>query len=251
MYGYEIYPLHVCTFMMKKNAGKYFPEVPIKTVESPVLAYLIKANGKNIVVDTGVCEADWSAKYHHELIYTEEMRIENRLKYLGVDPDDVEIVINTHLHWDHCYGNHLFKNAKIYVQAEELSFAITPTPGHFLYYEAFQMGLTPPWLSSAGQFEIIDGDFELLPGIKLILLPGHTPGIQGVLVETDSAKYLIASDIIPYYENWENREHGLPIASDVNTNLTEFYNSLRKVLEITDYVLPGHDFKVLENSVYK
>jgi N-acyl homoserine lactone hydrolase len=251
MNNYEIYPLHVCTFLMKKSAGKYFPEVPVKIVQSPVLAYLIKANGKNIVIDTGACEADWSAKYHHELIYPDEMRIENRLKALGVNVDDVEIVVNTHLHWDHCYGNHLFKNAKFYVQSRELASAITPTPGQYLYYEAFQMGLTPPWLTSAGQFEVIDGDFELMPGIKLVLLPGHTPGMQGVLVETDSGKYLIASDLIPYYENWENRKYGLPIASDINTNLTEFYESLKKVLEITDYVLPAHDFRVLDKSVYK
>lgn len=251
MYNYEIYPLHVCTFLKKVKAGKEFPEVPDKTVESPVLAYLIKADGENIVVDTGACEADWSAKYHHEMYYPDEMRIENRLRALGVEPDDVKIVVNTHLHWDHCYGNHLFKNAKIYVQAKELAQAVNPTPGHYLYYEAFQMGLTPPWLNACGQFEVVDGDYELMPGIKLILLPGHTPGFQCVQVQTASGRYLIASDFIPNMSYWNNRKYGLPVASEINTCLTEYYDSLKKALTLADYVLPGHDFAAMDKEVYK
>ena len=250
-YGYEIYPIHTCTFLMNKSAGIDFPEVPNKTVKSPVVSYLIKANGENIVVDTGQCEADHSAQYHHKLIYTEEMRIENRLKALGVDLDKVNIVINTHLHWDHCYGNHLFKNAKIYVQKKELETAINPPIGHYVYYEAFQMGLVPPWADACGQFEVIDGDYEIMPGISLVTLPGHTPGSQGVLVECESGNYLISSDFMPYYYLWEDRKFGYPVASGINTSIIEFYDSIKKAVKLTDRILPAHDFRVLEKAVYK
>ena len=250
-YNYEIYPLHVCTFLMKAKAGKHFPEIPDKTVESPVLAFLIKGEGINIVVDTGACEADWSEKYHHKLHYPDEMRIENRLRALGVEPNDVQIVVNTHLHWDHCYGNYKFPNAKIYVQAKELEQAVNPTPGHYLYYEAFQMGLTPPWLNSCGQFEVVDGDYEIVPGVKLVFLPGHTPGFQGVLVEARSGHYLIAGDFMPNMGYWNNRKYGLPVASEINTCLTDFYDSIKKAVALDARILPGHDFSALEKTVYR
>lgn len=251
MEKYTIYPLHVCTFLMQVSAGKDFPEVPIKEIESPVLAYLIKGENTAVVVDTGACEPEWSAKYHHPMYYPAEMRIENRLAVLGVDVKDVKIVVNTHLHWDHCYNNHLFPNADIFVQVKELEAAINPPcPEHYLYYESFQMGLTPPWLSTAGQFKVVDGDYELLEGIKLLFTPGHTPGFQCVQVQTSGGRYVIGSDCVPNLEGWNNRKLGLPVASAINTNYEVFYKSLKRLMAETDHMLPGHDFAVLDHPYY-
>jgi glyoxylase-like metal-dependent hydrolase (beta-lactamase superfamily II) len=112
------------------------------------------------------------------------MRLENRLRSLGIAPEDVSVVINTHLHWDHCCGNSLFPGARFIVQKKEIEHAENPIPSQYSQYEAFQLGLTPPWVSTGGQFETVDGDCELFPGLRLLLLPGHTPGFQGVRVDT-------------------------------------------------------------------
>ena len=120
-----------------------------------------------------------------------------------------------------------------------------------VYYEAFQMGLVPPWADACGQFEVIDGDYEIMPGISLVTLPGHTPGSQGVLVECESGNYLISSDFMPYYYLWEDRKFGYPVASGINTSIIEFYDSIKKAVKLTDRILPAHDFRVLEKAVYK
>jgi glyoxylase-like metal-dependent hydrolase (beta-lactamase superfamily II) len=168
-----------------------------------------------------------------------------------VEPEDIELLINTHLHWDHCYNNDLFPKARIYVQRSEIRFALDPVPPQYIYYETPQLGFaSQPWMKSAHRFESVDGDYHLLDGIDLVPLPGHTPGFQGVLVNTDGGRYLIASDAIPFLANWENRTYGLPQPSSIYTDLVAFYDSLKKMISICNYVLPGHDYRVLEHPVY-
>lgn len=247
MHNAIIYPLHVGTLKKVLRTPAIAPD---DFEPSPLIAYLIRTGDTWILVDTGACDPEWSQKYHHRLERPEEMKVENQLKRYGVQPEDIQILVCSHLHWDHAYNLHLFPNAKIYVQKRELEFAIHPIPSHYVFYEAMQMGLTPPWLSAVSQFEIIDGDFELMPGITLVTLPGHTPGQQGVLVETDEGRYLIASDCVATMDCWENREFGLPIPSSIHVDLEEYYETFRKMLRISDFILPGHDFCVFDHPCY-
>ena len=146
------------------------------------------------------------------------------LKDLGIDAQDVKTIINTHLHWDHCFNNALFPNAKIYVQKKEIQFAISPLPTQYVYYESHQLGMTPQWIKSMDRFVVVDGDYPLQDGIDLIFTPGHTPGFQSVLVNTADGKYLIASDFIGQLDNWEEGKFGMaaPIRNSISilTNTT-------------------------------
>jgi len=212
--------------------------------------YLIKGEDTLILVDTGGSDEKWAKKYHHPINQSEEMKPVNALKKFDVKPEDINIIINTHLHWDHCFNNDIFKNAKIYVQRDEIRFAISPIPTQYSYYESYQIGMTPKWIESMNRFVTVDGDYNIKEGIDLITLPGHTPGFQGVLVNTTKGKYLIAGDCVGLMENWEIGTMGEPTPSGIHVSLEDYYESFKKMKRLCDYVLPGHDEKVFEHEVY-
>jgi N-acyl homoserine lactone hydrolase len=94
------------------------------------------------------------------------------------------MVVNTHLHFDHCGGNHLFAGKPIYVQRRELEDARTQ-PEYSI----------PGWVDAPGvNYVEVEGDHELVPGIRLVATPGHTPGSQVILVETTDGAVGIVGD---------------------------------------------------------
>jgi N-acyl homoserine lactone hydrolase len=172
------------------------------------------------------------------------------LKKSGVNVEDVELVVNTHLHWDHCFNNEMFRKARIFVQKRELEYAISPLPVHWVYYESHQLALRASWLNSIDRIVAIEGDDNLLPGIDLVTLPGHTPGMQGVLVNTAGGRYLIASDCIGLFENWTGNSIHKHIPSGIHHSLEDYYKTFSKMEKICDHVLPGHDPLVFEHQEY-
>jgi N-acyl homoserine lactone hydrolase len=128
----------------------------------PVFAHTIEHPEGLVLVDTGMTgthplvEDDWHPRGYPERI-----------------PRDVVCVINTHLHFDHCGGNHLFAGVPIHVQARELADALSA--GDYTVTE---------WVDFEGATYVEhDGEAEVLPGIRLLPTPGHTAGHQSVLVE--------------------------------------------------------------------
>lgn len=216
----------------------------------PILGWLILGGQEPIVVDTGGSDEEWARKYHHGLERPEELKIEEQLRKHDVDPDDVKIVINTHLHWDHCFQNDVFRNATFYVQKKELQSAVAPLPTQRKYYEAGIPGITPSWMKTFGNIHVIDGDENLTDGIDLLHLPGHTPGLQGVLVQTEKGPYLIASDTIGVYENWIGNSDMDHIPQGIHWSLEDYFKTFKKIEETNAEVLPCHDFRVLERLYY-
>lgn len=217
---------------------------------TPIIAYLIQGNGRNIVVDTGCGDPEWSAKYHHPIVQTEDMDILNALKIHGVTPENVTCVINTHLHWDHCWHNDKFPGKKIYVQKSEMEFAMNPIPMQWAYYESEEIGLVPPFKKTMDQYVLVEGDHNLYEGIDLVYIPSHTPGFQGVLVDTEDGKYLIASDCLGRFENWEGDGVMKHIPSAIHVDLNQCYATYEKIENICDHILPGHDARVFDETVY-
>lgn len=218
-------------------------------IDACSVMYLLKGGPELIIVDTGMSDPDWAAEYHHPSIRSESEDPIKALAKLGVAPEEVTTVICTHLHWDHCFNNDLFTNARIIVQKDEIPYALFPLPIHALYYEAFSIGMTPRWIKGAGRFVIIDGDQEIVPGVSVVKLPSHTPGFQGVNIVTGKGNYLIGSDFCPLFENWPGRDKD-PIYSGIHVNLSDYELSFKKVNRFANFILPGHDIKVLENESY-
>lgn len=218
--------------------------------EIPVIFWLIRGGGRTILVDSGACDAEQATKTHYPAHQTVDMLPQNLLAARGVRPEDVEHVVLTHLHWDHCYNLELFPNAAIHLQRRELVYALNPHPCHWTPYESSRSGLTPTWPKHLNRFELRDGDFTLAPGIDVYHLPGHSPGMQGVAVQTAAGRYLIASDNIPLYRNWEGDGRQRHIPSNVHYDLDEYYASLDRMEAICDVVLPDHDTAMLVHTQF-
>ncbi len=233
-------PRDKSSFIYPKQAGE--------KIEIAMLAFLVFNEGEKVIIDTGPSAPPVTAKFHKPVSQTPEQTLEAQLKRLHTEVDEIKAVINTHLHWDHCYGNSLFRKARFYVQKRELDYARDPLPASAQMYEAKQEGLTPPFESM--EFDLLEGDMELVPGIRVMLTSGHTPGIQTVCVQTRAGLYVIAGDTIPLFENLNVPDQKPFIPSGNFVDMKAYRTSLERIRALGGTILPGHDPRVTEKSVY-
>ena len=164
------------------------------------------------------------------------------LKQLAVKPDQVSLVVCTHLHYDHCGTNRRFERARIVVQRVELAYALDPV-AHLMRREYFAPtgGFTPPY--DPDQLELLDGDTDLGDGLTVLHLPGHTPGSQGLMVETSRGRLALAGDQIMVRENYDQ---GIPVG--LHTDLDAWYLSLEKLRQQSAWVAPSHDLRLFSQG---
>jgi glyoxylase-like metal-dependent hydrolase (beta-lactamase superfamily II) len=163
--------------------------------------------------------------------------IEEGLAKFGLQPDDIDIVIVTHLHWDHIELARMFVNAKFIVQEDELNAARNakyPVEGYMK--ELFE-GLN---------FEIIKGDAQVIEGIKVLLTPGHTAGGQSVAVETEKGTAVIAG-FCCIRENFEPSEairKNMPfIVPGIHISVPQASESMLKIMQVADIIVPSHELE--------
>lgn len=148
----------------------------------PVNVHMIEHPEGRILVDTGLTES-------HPAVADMEPVLAPLDRNDGVDLDSITAVVNTHLHFDHCGGNHLFAGRPVYVQRRELEDA--RTVDDYTIRE---------WVDAAGvQYVPVDGEFELVPGVRLVPAPGHTGGSQIVVVEAEEGRTVIAGDTAVWF----------------------------------------------------
>ena len=197
------------------DGGAFFGVVPktlwskkvtpdaLNRLDAGLNSLLIRTGKKNILVETGI-----GNKLPEKMaqIYKQPARLLENLHAAGVAPEDIDIVINTHLHFDHCgwntvrRGDHFvatFPKAKYYVQENEWEHGRLQLERDAVSY------MSPNYdpLLANGQMVLLNGDLELLPGISVKLFPGHTANMQAVVIESGAgnekktACYI--SDLIP------------------------------------------------------
>lgn len=201
-------------------------------------AWLLSRDGFHVLVDTGPCSAEEATAHHNPTTRSDGDRLVSRLAGHGVSPADVRLVINTHLHWDHCYGNDLFPQARIVVQEAELRYAVWPLPKDRRYYEV-DLGKFP-FLAGYQRIAALKGDRRLLPGLEVILTPGHTPGSQTVLVETAGGICALPGDLVPLFESVVP-EQLLLRPSLIYDSLEDYYCSFARIVDRADFLIPSHD----------
>ena len=242
--NYKIYPISLgtkhnveySTFTYRKHCGE--------TLSAAYMCFLIKGENHNILVDSGAP----NPKLAETLSYPKldgRTFLADELEKLGIKCEEIDTVILTHLHWDHCYNLELFPNAKVYVQVRELQHAVNPSPFDKYMYVACPGDGLPGWFTAFPQLERIDGDCSILPGIDVLLTPGHTPGQMSVIVDTEKGKYILTSDILPLYENAE-----LGIPNGITISFEDFYKSFEKIKATGAEIIPGHDIKVMDYKVF-
>lgn len=170
---------------------------------------LVRAAGRTLVVDTGLGEKLSPRTAELWGMQRPQGTMLDGLARLGVAPEQVDLVINTHLHSDHCGGNTrrtpdgeiapTFPNADYVVQRREFEDATHPNERTRATY--LQENFAP--LYKRGQLRLLDGDAEIVPGVRAIVTPGHTPGHQSVLFESGGQAALFVADLASYAIQFE------------------------------------------------
>jgi N-acyl homoserine lactone hydrolase len=164
----EIERLHLATL-----------SAPGSSDATPVHGFVVRYDGGAALVDTGVggpdrLLSDWRVV---------NVTAADALARLDLSPADISLVINTHLHFDHCGQNAVFKHAPIYVQRAELDRARVDS--------TWLAG----WFDFMGaRYELLDGDAEIVPGLSVLTTPGHTSGHQSVVVQTAAGEEVLIGD---------------------------------------------------------
>jgi glyoxylase-like metal-dependent hydrolase (beta-lactamase superfamily II) len=178
--------------------SKRIPSDENNRVPTGLNSVLIRADDKNILIETGIGNKlpDKMAQ-----IYGQPAKLLDNLHAAGLSPDDIDIVINTHLHFDHCGWNTIRRNGAItatfpkatyYVQEGEWKHA------HENQRDAVSY-LTDNYdsLVASGQMELLRGDCEIVPGISVQVFPGHTRDMQAVIIKGGGKTACYISDLIP------------------------------------------------------
>jgi len=165
---------------------------------APVRPLLVRTTDCNILIDTGL--GDVPEKLGKYYPVHRDSRLSESLAAEGLGPDDISIVINTHLHFDHAGNNRLFPKAQIFVQEKELSFARNPPK--FLRGGYIKEFFETPNLRT------VDGPRDIAEGVRVIPTPGHTAGHQSVVLDVKGTKYVYTGDVSPVRENWDS---GIPV----------------------------------------
>jgi glyoxylase-like metal-dependent hydrolase (beta-lactamase superfamily II) len=167
-------------------------------VQAGLNSLLIRTGERNVLIETGIGNklSDKMMK-----IYGQPARLLDNLAAGGVAPEDIDIVINTHLHFDHCGWNTVrqgdqvvptFPRAKYYVQRGEWEHARQGERDAISYISE---NYDP--LIESGQMELLEGDREIVPGISVRVFPGHTRYMQAVVVASGGLTACYISDLIP------------------------------------------------------
>jgi glyoxylase-like metal-dependent hydrolase (beta-lactamase superfamily II) len=162
---------------------------------------LIRAGGKLILVETGGGDK-WNAKQNSIYLFESSGRLPERLAKLGVKPEEIDIVINTHLHFDHCGWNTrlvngvaapTFPNARYIVQRKEFDHACAPTERDRASY--FPDNFMP--IQKSGQWDFLNGDSQIVPGIEVVVVPGHIKDMQCVKISAGGQTIFFVADLVP------------------------------------------------------
>lgn len=208
-------------------------------VMCPIIIWLLEGPGGPILIDTGMPDP----KEARAIINAQggEMKpcrqepnwkLVRQLAAHGLEPQDVETIVITHLHGDHYGNNALFQNAKFYIHKDEIPLCLAAASWAPFYRPGFKRYL----LDVIDQVELISGDIQLCEGIQVIHVGGHSPGLVSILVETEIGRVAIASDLIHSYKNLELN---WPIGSF--WDLKKVIQGMQRLHEIADVILPSHD----------
>ena len=159
----------------------FVADLHVEGERMPIYVHLIDHPDGRVLVDTGMTEL-------HPRLADMDPRL-RPLNEQDIDLAGIDMVVNTHLHGDHCGGNHLVAGRPIYVKRTELEDA--RSTDDYTIRE---------WLDAPGvQYVPVDGELELLPGVRLVPAPGHTRGTQVVVVETGGALIVIGGDMAVWF----------------------------------------------------
>lgn len=225
-------------------------------MELPVTIFLVEGNGKKILIDTGMSNTEIAGKYHHPGSYQPEgYTVMDQLNKIGLSTDDIDMIIFTHLHWDHVYYTNEFPNAELVVQKIEHEYALNPIGLYHKSYEYPTIGLKPQF--DGREFTLVEGETEIIDGIHVYLSTGHSIGHQTVVVNTKNGEYHCCGDLVFSLDNLKEvpEMHYSITPPGRFMNIDESWKSiedLKRRAQSLDHILPTHAIEMIalaENGV--
>ncbi len=244
---WRIIPILVATqhCIRKGMLDRHDPSDAVERMDIPFICWLLYCEELDLtyLADCGPnFDNDTNTRLHQPMTMLPHWHIQERLLSMGVNPEGLDGIIATHLHWDHLKAIvDLPGNIPVFVQRRELAYAVASRGKE--YSKAYEADEPAPFfLRCYDQYRLLDGNAEIAPGLGVTPIPGHTAGSQAVLVETDKGRIVLANDLVNVLENWT--EGILP------GNVADF-DAYRQSIEMLKgyesrgwHIVPGHDFRV-------
>lgn len=238
--NYKIHPIVTGTKAFDKGMMTYQHDYG-KPYTIPIYTWYIEGSDKNILIDTGEL-APLKSKEREDTIGGKIYTFEEGLAKWGLKPEDIDIVLHTHLHNDHCENDSKCINAVFYIHEKELKQIHNPHPLDFRYMEDYIVDI-----EKNGQIKILTEDTEILPGIKMLHTPAHTPGGMSILINTEKGTALITGFCI-INENLNPPPKILAMEMEVIPpgtliNSYEAYDIVLNTKNLADIIIPLHEPK--------
>ncbi len=205
-------------------------------VWAPTTAWLILGADKPILVDSSFRSVeDAKAQQYLTCRRSPEQELPAQLARHGVTPEQVGLLVHTHVHMDHAGQDHLIPAARILVQRRELQNAAAPDMYPVPFYDRLNVArlVHDHW----PRVDVLDGEAEIVPGVPM---PGHTPGHQAIYVALAAGTAIIAGDAAMTVRH--NVRDG--VAPGFLDNMADTMAGLRRLARDGKYILPTHDDEV-------
>ena len=238
---WKIYAIHYGHHERRASANFLHGDPHDGPMPLDYFVWAIVGANRNFIVDCGF-DAEMGRKRKREFVRSPGVG----LSALGINPEQVEDVVISHMHFDHC-GNHpLFPRARFHLQDREMAYCT----GRFMSYPATRIPFEADDVAAMvrrifeGRVKFHDGEDELAPGITVHHVGGHTMGMQIVRVKTQRGWVVLASDASHLYANIE-QSRPFPVVHDVGEML-QGYETIRRLADSPHHIIPGHDPLVLK-----
>ena len=233
---HEVFAIRYATLQQFPVASLVQGAEKDRKLDIAMMVWLVRGGGHNVLVDSGFYRDDLVKQWKP----ADYVRPDEAVAHAGVKPEEITDVIVTHAHWDHADGADLFPHAKIWIQKAEYDYYVT---------RAGKGGVTTTDIDffsralSEHRLELVDGDREILPGIRVYTGGRHTYASQYVTVTTSKGPVVLASDNVYLYENLQKHA---PIAQtfDATSNLAA-QDRMKSLAGRVGAIIPGHDPAVM------
>lgn len=232
-------------FLGAERSLLFYGEYTEARVQIPVACWLIETTDGLVLFDTGVSPRAVPGLMRNDPLarFTEEDLLVHRLDALGLETDNVGMVVLSHLHYDHAGGAHLFPKAELVAQKDEYSYAHYPASFFepFYYRKNFDL---PGY-----RWRLLDGDTELVPGVTALRSDGHTPGHQSLLVQLPRTGPVILAGDSCYWQRSIDEE----IPPGVVWDPTRAMHSIKRLKTLARLtggrIFPSHDPAFWERAI--